>query len=418
MIQPNSSVRRAVPALLLPLLLGLGAGPAHAQQPYFPPTGEWERRTPEQLGLDPERIRDAVAFAQANEANSPRDLELNHYQTFGREPFGEAIGPLKERGPQTGLIVHRGYIVAEWGEPHRVDPTFSVAKSFLSATVGLAFDRRLIRKLDDLVAPYMAPIVVMGDPAGPANSVGTGLGRQQVFEPFTGPHNGGITWDHLLRQTSGWEGTLWGKPDWADRPAQNASQWVGQSRPAPGAAYEYNDVRVNLLALAALNVWRRPLPQVLKELVMDPIGASDSWRWFGYDNSWVLMDGVAVQSVSGGTHWGGGMFINAFDQARFGLLTMHRGRWAGTQILSEEWVRHSLTPTPNQPGYGFMNWYLGYARTGPRTAFAHVGAGNNIVYVDPENELVIVARWITGQGLNGLVERVIAAKAGGRTSGR
>src|SRR5690606_10049906 len=99
----------------------------------------WESRTPEQVGLDPAGIAAAIAFAQENETSSPRDLERVHYTSFGREPFGDAIGPFKERGPQTGVIVRNGYIVAEWGEPDRVDMTFSVTKSFLSTTVGLAW---------------------------------------------------------------------------------------------------------------------------------------------------------------------------------------------------------------------------------------------------------------------------------------
>ena len=126
---------------------------------------------------------------------------------------------------------------------------------------------------------------------------------------FDSEHNQKITWDHLLRQTSDWQGTLWGKPDWADRPEGEASTWMTRTRNEPGSVYKYNDVRVNLLAFAALQVWRRPLPQVLRELVMDPIGASNTWRWHGYENSWVNVDGVMVQSVSGGGHWGGGMFI-------------------------------------------------------------------------------------------------------------
>jgi len=410
----NVTTRATLPAWpALAMLLLTAAAPAVGQQSYFPPKGEWERRTPEEMGLDPALVQEAVAFAQANESAAPRDLALNHTMTFGREPFGDAIGPLKERGPQTGIIVHRGYIVAEWGEPERVDPTFSVAKSVLSSVVGLAYDRGMIADVHDRVAPYMAPIVILGDGLGSARPDAEGLETNTVFEPFTSPHNSQITWDHLLRQTSDWEGTLWGKPDWADRPARDPSEWVGQARPKPGTRFEYNDVRVNLLALAILNVWRRPLPQVAKEYIFDPIGASDSWRWFGYDNSWILLDGVPVQSVSGGTHWGGGLFINAYDQARFGLLTMHRGWWKDQQILSDEWVSMALTPTPVQTGYGFMNWYLNHegqqVEAGSRGAFVHVGAGNNLIYVDPENELVIVIRWITGPGLDGVVERVLRA---------
>ncbi|MBO0200965.1 hypothetical protein, partial [Vibrio alginolyticus] len=86
----------------------------------------------------------------------------------------------------------------------------------------------------------------------------------------------------------------------ADRPDRDVSAWLSRQRNEPGTAYEYNDVRVNLLALCLLNVWRRPLPEVLKKYVMDEIGASDTWRWFGYENSYVVIDGNIVQSVSGG----------------------------------------------------------------------------------------------------------------------
>ena len=50
---------------------------------------------------------------------------------------------------------------------------------------------------------------------------------------------------------------------------------------------------MNVLALATLKVWRRPLPQVLQETIMDPIGACNTWRWYGYENSWVVLDGAA-----------------------------------------------------------------------------------------------------------------------------
>jgi CubicO group peptidase (beta-lactamase class C family) len=180
--------------------------------------------------------------------------------------------------------------------------------------------------------------------------------------------------------------------------------------------YKYNDVRVNVLALAALNVLRRPLPQVLKERVMDPIGASRTWRWNGYDNSWINVDGQWVQSVSGGGHWGGGMLISARDQARFGLLTLRRGRWKDRQVLSEEWIRRATTPTPAQPTYGFMNYMLNTERRplpdAPAAAFFHEGAGTNVIYVDPVNDLVVVARWIDRKAVPELVKRVLAAVEG------
>jgi CubicO group peptidase (beta-lactamase class C family) len=372
--------------------------PARSPAPYWP-AEDWQRRTPAEVGMNAARIDEAIAFAKASETTEPRDLERAHdVGAFGREPYSNSTGPFRPRGEPTGMVVRHGYLIAEWGEPDRVDMTFSVTKSFLSSVVGVAFDRKLIRSVDDPVAPAMAPIV---DRAG------------RLLDPFSSPHAKTITWDSLLRQTSDWSGTLWGKPDWADRPAADLQKELARPRHPPGEVYEYNDARVNLLALAALNVWRRPLPQVLGETVMEPIGASRTWRWYGYEDSWVVLDGASVQSVSGGGHWGGGLFISARDQARFGLVTLRRGRWKDRQVLSEEWIGKALTPTPAQPTYGFMNYFLNtgrkYLADAPAEAFVHLGAGTNAIYVDPVNDLVVVVRWIEGKALPELVRRILSA---------
>jgi CubicO group peptidase (beta-lactamase class C family) len=392
------------------------SSPAHASaQTHWPASNAtWERRAPEEMGFDPARLQAAVQFSIASESASPRDLELNHQMTFGREPHGEAVGPFSDRGPQTGLIVKDGYIVAEWGDPARVDQTFSVAKTFLSTTAGLAYDRGLIRSLGDLVRDYMPPIVLADGDGEPGDQGGR---RPKLL--FESEQNRKITWDHLLRQTSDWEGTLWGKPEWADRPSQDATTWVTRARNEPGTVFEYNDTRVNLLALALTAVWRRPLADVLHEHVMGPIGASTTWQWHGYDNSWINMNGHQVQVVSGGSHWGGGMFINAYDQARLGLLALHRGVWNGERIVSEEWIRTSTTPGAANDAYGFMNYYLNAGDAGyenaPEASWQFLGAGSNVVYVDPVNDLVIVSRWIRGNRMNELVGMVLDAMVG--TSG-
>lgn len=378
---------------------------------YYPQPGNWEHRSPESLGLDSTLLQQAIAYAQAHESKEPRDLKKAHYlSAFGREPFGYAAGPLKERGPATGLIIKNGYIVAEWGDPGRVDQTFSVAKSFLSSVAGLAYDARMITRVEDKVYTYMAPIIPY-EPAMLSVNKADALEHKDVIDLFDTEHNRTITWDHMLRQTSDWEGTLWGKPDWADRPSENSSEWLTRKRNEPGTVYKYNDTRVNVLALALLNILRQPLPVVLKEKIMDPIGASRTWRWTGYENSWVVIDGQLMQSVSGGSHWGGGLFINAYDQARFGYLTLHNGKWKDKQILSEAWLKMARTPTPVQPTYGFMNFFLNTNRkvypSAPANAFAHIGAGSNIVYVDPDNDLIIVARWIEGNAMDGMIQKVL-----------
>jgi len=349
-------------------------------------------------------LRNAINFAISHEVNASRNGEISQFQSFGKEPFSSAIGPVTERSAPTGIIIYKGYIVAEWGDPGRVDITNSVSKSFLSSVIGVAVDRGLIHSTLDTVAGYIPPIEVYKPDA---------TGGADMIYPFASEHNKKLTWEVMLRQTSDWEGALWDKPDWADRPQGGIEKYKLRKRNEPGAVWKYNDVRVNALALAATCVWRRPLPEVLKETIMDPIGASNTWRWFGYRNSWIILDGHIVQSVSGGGHWGGGMFINAYDMARFGLLTLHNGNWNGKQLISKQWVKQALTPTTANTGYGYMNWFLNTDKkllpSAPEKTWVHIGNGTNMIYCDPEHDLVVVARWIDSKAMDGLIKNVLGA---------
>ncbi len=358
---------------------------------YFPgPDAEWERRSPDELGMHAGRLREAVAHAEANETRWPRDVS----RMVGRgekPPHNEILGPTKPRGPTSGLILRHGYIAAEWGDPGRADMTFSATKSYLSAVAGLAYDRGLIRDPQDLVRDY----------------VGDG-----GFDP---PHNSQIRWHHLLQQTSEWEGTLFDKPEMIDRNRSvgvdsGAEKGTYRELQTPGTFYEYNDVRVNRLGLCLLRVWREPSPAVLKREVMDPIDASETWEWHGYRNSWVDVDGERMQSVPGGAHWGGGLWISSFDHARFGYLFLRRGKWGERQLISEDWIDRATTPSEVNPGYGYM-WWLNTDRrrypSAPESVFSASGAGGNDVVIDPEHDLVVVMRW--GGDNRGVVERVLAA---------
>jgi CubicO group peptidase (beta-lactamase class C family) len=393
-----------VGALAAIVALAFGAVVA-AQAPsrYFPPRGEWQKLEPAAAGFDKARLDEAVAFAVANENPNTKDLAADIVNTFRNEaPYNTLVGPAAPRGGANGLIVRRGRVVAEWGDTARADMTFSVTKSFLSTVVGLAVARGRIKDVKDKVGPYM--------PAG--------------VDLFAGAHNAAITWEHLLRQTSDWSGTLWGKPDWADRPprGQTPDQWPNRPLNEPGTVYKYNDVRVNVLALATLHVLKRPLPEVLKESIMDPVGASATWHWEPYDNAYVTIDGKRMPSVPGGGHHGGGMFISAWDLARFGYLFLNDGKWRGRQLVPESWIALAKTPGPANANYGFMNWFLNgpNPKTGqrplpsvPASSVTFQGNGQNIVYIDWEHDLVVVVRWIRGGGaLNEFLGKVLGAIVG------
>lgn len=367
-LKAPSPLPPAWPASFLLLInLVVIAGPLYAQTDsvYYPGrAGEWESRSPEDVGMNAEVLQKAIEFAMANEYSGPRDLRLAIENSF--EPDNTIVGPTKERGGPAGMIIKDGYIAAEWGDTKRVDMTFSVTKSYLSTVAGLALDSGLIADVHDSVGDYV--------------SDGT----------FASEHNSKITWEHLLNQSSDWSGSMWDREDWADRPPRGSTPEELKQRELkePGTSFKYNDVRVNVLAYSLLQVWRRPLPVVLKEEIMDPIGASPTWRWHGYENSWVEIDGLKMQSVSGGGHRGGGMFINTRDQARFGYLFLRNGKWEGKQLISEEWIEMIQVPSEARPDYGYM-WWLNN-----ESVYRAAGFGGNYIIVDQEHDIVIAVRWL------------------------
>ncbi len=353
---------------------------------YYPDADHWHSAEPADRGFDSARLTDALEFAATQEITGSKDL-TEMIPKGERHPYDRQLGPIKARSAAAGLVVKDGYLIGQFGPVDSVEVTFSCSKSYLSATAGLAYDDGLI---DDL-----------HDPVG--DSVADG--------GFNSPHNTQITWRQLLQQTSEWEGELFGVPDWIDRgrqvnstPGMEAGTIGGSAAVSenyrniqtPGTFWEYNDVRVNRTALSLLRLYQAPLPEILKTRIMDPIGASKTWQWHGYETSWVEEDGRKIQSVSGGAHWGGGVWIDSYDHARFGLLFLRGGRWRNTQILSADWCKQTTTPCAINPEYGLL-WWLNHQGSMSDLAcaesFAARGAGGNIIFVEPQNSLVIVLRW-------------------------
>jgi hypothetical protein len=363
---------------------------------YIPPPHgkEWRRAAPGETGLDPAALAAAAAFAAENETPWARDLStVIGTGFFEKPPWNEIIGEVAPRGAPNGLILHRGLIVAEWGETSRVDMTFSVAKSYLSLLAGVAHERGL---LPDVHEP---------------------VGKRVDDGGFAAPHNSAITWHHFLQQTSEWEGEMWGKPDIIDRNRDLMLEGrgpKGEARPlqAPGRFWEYNDVRVNRFSLALLRLFRRPLPEIFRDAFMAPLGASAEWRWRGYRNSTIEIEGRKIESVSGGGHWGGGVFIHARDQARIGLMMQRRGLWGGRRLLAEGWIERSTVPCALNAQYGYL-WWLntnsGRYPGAPSSGYSANGAGGNLTWIDPANELVAILRWIDPAAIDGFLTRLMAA---------
>ena len=200
-------------------------GSSRAQQaPYYPPAGAWAKKAPAELGLDPVLLQQAIDFAKSRESN--REMDFSDQERI----FGTLLGSVPNiRAKTNGVVIYKGYVVAEFGDTTWADPTYSVAKSMLATVAGIAVRDGLIKNLD---APVGEPVKDGG---------------------YDSPRNAQITWKHHLQQTSEWEGNMWGKQDnFIGKEAFGEGEMKPREQKKPGTYYEYNDVRINRFALSLL----------------------------------------------------------------------------------------------------------------------------------------------------------------------
>ena len=349
-----------------------------------------------------ERFAAAIDFAVAHEIPWPRDPAADAsgwgLHQVDPPPYNRLRGPVHARGGVSGVVRQRGRVVAAWGEPDRADLTFSVAKSYLAMLAGVAHGRGLLPDVDEPVVERVR-----------------GIG-------FESTHNRQVTWQHLLTQTSEWEGSNFGIPDTVDRYRHvthepRAPQGKkGDPRPLqrPGTYWEYNDVRINQFSLALLHLFQQPLPEVFDEALMQPLECSASWRWRGYDDATIDLAGRRVQSVPGGTHWGGGVSISASDQSRLGQLLLDGGSHGGRELLPSSWVQRMRQPCAIAPYYGWLLWLNGDGSVLPGAstqAYCMVGAGGHLVWMEPAHEAVVVVRWMDPAHTAGFMQLISDALA-------
>jgi CubicO group peptidase (beta-lactamase class C family) len=349
------------------------------------------------MTVDLAQLQASIDFTVDHETPWGRDIDNNWgIHRLDPAPWNRLLGPVHPRGPVSGVVRVGGQQVIEWGEPQRADLTFSIAKTYLALLVGVAHDRGLLTNLDEPVRVKVP-----------------GIG-------FDSLHNQSISWLHLLQQTSEWEGECFGIPDTVDRyrhlqyqPARAGGK-KGDARPlqTPGTFWEYNDVRINQLGLALLHLFKRPLPEVFREAIAKPCGLSKGWRWEGYDNSWVEINGQRMQSVPGGTHWGAGLSISSVDQSLVGQMMLDQGRVGGQQVVSKAWIQGMVAPCAIAAWYGSLVWLnrlRGVCPSASAASYFCIGAGASVVWIDPERDMVAVVRWIDGAKIDGFCERVSQA---------
>ena len=289
--------------------------------PYFPARGEWRKVEPAAAGFDKAKLDEAVAFAVAHENPDTKDLAVAIPNQFRDEaPYNTLIGPAAtarrrewaDRPPrQRRRGVGRHRTRRHDVQRHQDIPVDGrrawrsiAARSAPSPTASPDTCRR---------ASTCSPRSTTRRSPGSTCCGRRATGRARCGANRTGP--------------------IGRRADRRRRSGRSASC----TRPG----------RSTNTTTRASTCWRwrrstcskQPLPDVLKASIMDPIGASSTWHWEAYDNAWVEIDGKRMKSVTGGGHFGGGMFISAYDMARFGYLFLRNGKWNDRQLISRNGSR-------------------------------------------------------------------------------
>ena len=154
------------------------------QEVYFPPAGIWAMKSPAELGLDPAKLAEAVSWAQTRESN--RAMDFSDQEKI----FGSLLGSVPTKRAKTnGVVIYKGYVVADFGDTTWADPTYSVAKSMMSTVAAIAVRDG---KLPNLDQPVGATVKDGG---------------------YDSPRNAQVTWKMHLQQETEWEGNMFGKQD-------------------------------------------------------------------------------------------------------------------------------------------------------------------------------------------------------------
>ncbi|MEO4000614.1 serine hydrolase [Mesorhizobium sp. CAU 1732] len=290
-------------------------------------------------------------------------------RTLDLEGFLEASSTNALVVIKDGNIVHESYRNGSSAGTRFI--TFSVAKSYVATLIGLAVADGAIKSLDDKVTDYLPEMA------------GTGYDGATVRDLLR--MRSGVEWLEVYQfgsetqLTKVHDNSLVGyKYRWCDYAAN-------ESKPGPngpGAAFNYATLDTSVLGCILEKAVGKTGAEYMSEKLWKPAGMENDAYW--------IMDGP---ETAGREFFGAGLNATARDHARFGLMFLNDGIANGKQVVPADWVRQSTVPDegyePTAPGEDLGYQYQWWTFPGS-DAYAAIGLHHQFIYIDPENELVIV----------------------------
>lgn len=301
----------------------------------FEPGAEWDVQPPEEQGMDAATLDGAREYAFAEGQNT-----------------------------QGVVVIRNGVIVAEWyadgaGETSWA-ASWSMAKSFASALIGIAIDEGLIPSVDEPMTTY--------------------------YPEWEGTPREDITLRDVLQMASGLDFTESYDP--ANIETSDIIQMVlfqedqlayaadRRYLREPGTVFNYSSGDTQLLSGVLEQVTGMKTSEYAQEKLFDPIGIEQVEWWEdarGHTLTYCCLD------------------TTSRDFARFGMLYMNDGAWGDEQVVPEGWVAESLMPSESEEGYGYKWWLTGRANDElPPDTFSARGHDGQFTYVIPSLDLVVV----------------------------
>lgn len=291
--------------------------------------------------------------------------------TYGYENETRTLDEFLARSKTTGFLVIKDDAVvfeqyfAGYDETTRAT-SFSVAKSFVSTLVGLAFDDGLIESVDDPITQYVPELKGSGfDGASIADvlQMSSGIDFSEAYDDES--TDAFHVYDRMFINMES---------------IDNIAASYG-SRAVPGTEFYYASINTQALAMLVRAVTGQDLTTYLEQKLWQPLGMAS-------DGYWLLdMHGTEVGFY--------GLNATLRDFAKLGLLYLHGGTFNGRQIISESWVSQATTPDAAflQPGQIDNDWGYQYQWWVPRDSqgdFAAIGIWGQMIYVNPQANVVIV----------------------------
>lgn len=344
---------------------GLDAGSAPTDRDALGPSDEilfWDPE--EQIAgyrntelLYPTRVIEAgeVPFALSSRTANFSDLT---YEVDG-ETF--TLDEFVERHRVAGLLVLRGddILLERYGLGNTEDSrwiSFSIAKSVVSMLIGAAIEDGYIQSVDEPVTRYL-PLL-------------SGGGYDDVTIEQVLQMSSGVEWDETYDDP---------ESDVASTPQGNLPflEYMRERPRAaePGEVFNYNTGETNLAGAVLRAAIGNNLATYLSSKIWQPFGME-------HDAVWMLHE------PGGGELGGCCISATLRDYGRLGRFALRGGVLSdGTRVLPEGWMEQSTAPSEGSEGYGYLWWLLGGDQDGD---FAAIGIFGQLIFMDPEDDLVIV----------------------------